>query len=162
MKKLLLALIIALSIPMSCFAHWLPQSEMYVGGVGINCTLGYVKSVYGQPAEKKWFNFDGIRGVTYIYSPTFSITGRTGNMDRRAEDELLVVGFNLKEGSLATPSGITVGMPIETVFGMYGRVPKTTSHDGRHEYIYSVGFREMAFYVNGSENITEIRVGTDW
>ena len=49
-----------------CLAHWLPKSELFVGGVGPGCTLEYVASVYGQPKEKRWFNSDGVRGVTYI------------------------------------------------------------------------------------------------
>lgn len=53
-------------MPDCCFAHWLPKSELFVGGVGPGCTLEYVASVYGQPKEKRWFNSDGVRGVTYI------------------------------------------------------------------------------------------------
>lgn len=47
----------------------LSLSEAYIGGVGPNCTLGYVKSIYGGTQSKRWFNTDGIRGVAYYYSP---------------------------------------------------------------------------------------------
>lgn len=46
-------------MPDCCLAHWLPKSELFVGGVGPGCTLEYVASVYGQPKEKKWFNSYG-------------------------------------------------------------------------------------------------------
>lgn len=145
------------------FAHWMPREEMYVGGVGAGCTLGYVKSVYGEPKEKRWFNSDGVRGVTYKYSEMFSITGRTGNQDSRAEEDLLVVGFSLKDNSLATPSGLTVGIPYETVVGMFGRVEKST-FGGRTSYSYAAPKSpiEMTFYVDSKGIITEIYEGTEF
>ena len=75
MRKILFIFTICLVYSFSniCLAHWLPKSELFVGGVGPGCTLEYVASVYGQPKEKRWFNSDGVRGVTYIYSPYFSI-----------------------------------------------------------------------------------------
>lgn len=119
-----------------CSAHWLPKSELFVGGIGPGCTLEYVASVYGQPKEKRWFNSDGVRGVTYIYSPYFSITGRTGSRDPRPESELIVVGYTLKNNSLSTQSGLTVGIPYETVAGMYGTVKK--EYDSyRNKFYYS-------------------------
>jgi len=145
------------------FAHWMPREEMYVGGVGAGCTLGYVKSIYGEPKEKRWFNSDGVRGVTYKYSNTFSVTGRTGNQDPRAEDDLIVVGFSLKDSSLSTPSGLTVGIPYETVAGMFGRVKKST-YNGRISYSYPApkSLLEMTFYVDSKGIIVEIYEGTDF
>lgn len=68
MRKILFIFTICLVYSFSniCLAHWLPKSELFVGGVGPGCTLEYVASVYGQPKEKRWFNSDGVRGVTYI------------------------------------------------------------------------------------------------
>ena len=130
MKKILLLFTILLLNINVCFAHWMPESETFVGGVGPGCTLGYVKSIYGEPQQKKWFNGDGIRGVAYIYGPLFSITGRTWNNDPRPENDLIVVGYSLKANNLSTPSGITVGIPYSTVSGMYGYEPLTTSYNG--------------------------------
>lgn len=164
MRKILLILGLTILLCQSvAFAHWMPREEMYVGGVGAGCTLGYVKSVYGEPKEKHWFNTDGVRGVTYEYSDTFSVTGRTGNQDPRAEDDLIVVGFSLKDNSLSTPSGLTVGIHYETVAGMFGRVEKST-FDGRISYSYpATQFPiEMTFYVDDKGIITEIYEGTDF
>ncbi|MCH4188650.1 MAG: hypothetical protein LKF74_08235 [Megasphaera sp.] len=163
MKKIILT-IIALALSISCsFAHWLPESETFVGGVGYGCTLEYVKSIYGEPSNKRWFNTDGVRGVTYSYGPLFSVTGRTWDKDQKPEGELTVTGYTLKANNLATPSGLTVGIPYETVANMYGSVPKWTSHDGRTGYIYEFNhLREMIFYVNSNGIINEIVFGTDW
>lgn len=153
-----------------CFAHWLPKSELFVGGVGPGCTLEYVSSVYGQPKEKRWFNSDGVRGVTYVYSPYFSITGRTGSRDPRPEGQLIVVGYTLKNNSLSTPSGLTVGIPYATVAGMYGAVKKEyDSYNNRTYYSYDWTDENchyfqpvISFYVDKNNVITEIYVGTDW
>lgn len=146
------------------------KSELFVGGVGPGCTLEYVASVYGQPKEKRWFNSDGVRGVTYIYSPYFSITGRTGSRDPRPESELIVVGYTLKNNSLSTQSGLTVGIPYKTVAGMYGTVKK--EYDSyRNKFYYSYDWDDekryyfqpvMCFFVDKNNIITEIYVGTDW
>lgn len=150
-------------IPSVTFAHWLPKSETFIGGVGPGCTMGYVASVYGQPAQKKWFNGDGIRGVSYIYSPYFSITSRAGSNDPRPEAETIVVGYSLRNNSLSTPSGLTVGIPYATVKGMYGKADSISNWNGRKGYNYRFPpMGCMTFYVDSNEIITEIYYGTDW
>lgn len=150
------------SSTVACFAHWMPESETYVGGVGPGCTLSYVKSIYGEPDHKSWFNSDGVRGVTYEYGSKFRITGRTGSNDSRAEDDLIVCGYDLKANNLATPSGITVGVPYKTVAGMYGSGAQLKS-GGKVGYSYDFSdMREMSLYVNSDGIIVEIYVGTDF
>lgn len=164
-KKWLVSLtFIAVFMPVVSFAHWLPKTETFVGGVGPGCTLGYVASIYGQPAEKRWFNTDGVRGVTYVYSPYFSITGRTGSKTQRAETDLIVVGYTLKNSYLSTPSGLTVGIPFATVKGMYGWPDYTLRERGEVVYGYNFHdtFGSMAFHVDGNGVITELYYGTDW
>jgi len=161
MKKLFLICFMLLFSMGTCFAHWMPTSETYVGGVGYGCTMGYVKSIYGEPAQKEWFNSDGMRGVWYIYSPTFRVVGRAGNVDTRSENDLTVVGYDSKANNLSTPSGITVGISYDTVAGMYGREPLSRSYDGKMQHIYKFGdMQEMIFYVDDTNIITEIRFGT--
>ena len=145
MRKILFIFTICLVYSFSniCLAHWLPKSELFVGGVGPGCTLEYVASVYGQPKEKRWFNSDGVRGVTYIYSPYFSITGRTGSRDPGPESELIVVGYTLKNNSLSTDRKST---------------RLNSSHDEKRHYFQPV----MCFFVDKNNIITEIYVGTDW
>lgn len=151
-------------IPIIGSAHWLPRSETFVGGVGPGCTLSYVASVYGQPAEKRWFNSDGMRGVTYVYSPYFSITGRVWHTYQTPEGDLPVVGYSLTTSFLATPSGLTVGIPITTVTGMYGTASQViTNRNGEKVYIYDMSPMEsMVFTVNSQKVITKIYYGTDW
>ncbi len=164
MKRILIILsLLLLTCPVPALAHWMPRSEMYVGGVGAGCTMGYVKSVYGEPKEKRWFDTDGVRGVTYRYSDTFSVTGRTGSTDPREEEELEVVGFSLKEDSLATPSGLTVGIPYETVAALFG--PGEESRlGGRLSYSYTARNQavELTFYVDDQGIVTELYEGTEF
>ena len=139
------------------FAHTMTDDEMFVGGVGRGCTLGYVESVYGVPADKKEMRGDGIRAVTYIYS-------RTGQNDMRPESELIVVGFSCKDASLRTPSALAVGMPYAAVTEKFGAADTVlTDDDGRRMYVYDVyhGAREVLFYVNDNDVITEIAVTTE-
>ena len=77
-RKLMLTLVLSLFFALPCFAHSYPLSEAYIGGVGPNCTLGYVKSIYGEPKSKRWFNTDGVRGVAYYYSPSYQVTAEPG------------------------------------------------------------------------------------
>lgn len=162
LKRILMIATFLVTVCVSCFAHSMPGSEMVVGGVGIGCNLRYVKSVYGYPMEIRPFNTDGVKGVTYVYSPAFSITGRTSFRDTRPEDELMVVSFKITNGYLATPSGIRVGDHINKVFNLFGSVPSRINYQNRKGYDYSIGSHCMTFYVNNNNIINEIYAGTDW
>ncbi len=143
------------------FAHSMPREELYAGGVGIGCTLGYVKSVYGEPKEEQRYEGDGIRNVTYIYSPTFSITGRAGISDDRDDEELIVVGFTLTDRSMATPSGVRVGMPYSAVRQRFGSVKKCKFYNGEEAYVYGINAHEMCIYTDDDDIIIKISVGTE-
>ena len=146
-----------------CSAHWMPESEMYVGGIGPGCTMSYVESIYGEPTHRNWFNTDGVRGVTYNYGNEFFVTGRTWSNDRmRKENDLPVVGYRLLANNLSTPSGFTVSVPIKTVAGMYGWGRKF-QYRGKLGYTYEFPYeRSMTFYVDSYGNINEIALGTDF
>ncbi len=165
MKRILfLCAAIFLLCQTAALAHTMTRDEMYVGGVGRGCSLGYVASVYGEPADKKEFRGDGIRSVTYIYSPTFSITAVGGARDVQPESDLRVNGFSCKDAYLKTPSGLAVRMPYSAVVVKFGEATMTkVDEDGRKMYIYDVyhGIQEMVFYVDANEVITEIRAGTE-
>ena len=48
-------------------AHSMTREEMYVGGIGPGCTLGYVQEVYGEPMDKKEFAEKIVQtGETYL------------------------------------------------------------------------------------------------
>lgn len=113
--------------------------------------------------EKRWFNVEQVRGVSYIYNANFSITGRTFNTDPRAEKDLIVVGYSLKNNSLSTSAGLTVGIPYMTVAGMFGYGDRFVNKD-EVSYIYSWedSLTSMEFKVDEKGLIKEIYVGTDW
>ena len=146
-------------------ANSMPVSEMYVGGVGYGTSLGYVKEIYGEPVDKRTFTGDGVRIVAWIYSEYFSVTARTGADDFSPEEDLPVVSFTLKNNSLSTPSGLTVGMNYNEVVKMWGRGEYFESEGGR-SYFYVPADSQipmtLTFYVDADATITEIQLGTDF
>lgn len=157
LRSLLAACIVSLCMAGSCFAHWLPESEMYIGGVGEGCTLEYVKACFGEPKEKKWFNNGSLRGVRYIYGPAFSVTGRVPADDARGENEMTVTNVTLQASNLSTPGGITVGIPFATVSGQYGLgVRNQYGSQLVYEYKLEGTKRAMLFYVGNNGLITQI------
>ncbi len=159
---ILLVTVILLTFHSLAFAHSMPREEMYVGGVGAGCSLGYVSSIYGEPREKTEFRSDGVQVMTYVYSDTFSITGQTYAEDLCAEEDLMVVGFSLKDGSLSTPHGIAVGMPYEKAVELFGYGVWFEAGDAVG-YIYPAegSAVELTFYVDRQGIITEIYEGTE-
>ena len=160
-----LALIFSATIFSTASANSMPREEMYVGGVGYGCKLGYVKELYGEPLERKEFVGDGVRIVTYFYSKYFSVTTRTAAEDISPEERFSVVGFSLKDNSLSTPSGFTVGMNYNEVVKLFGR-GELYEYNGRTGYFYVPSDSgkpiTLTFYVDDMDTITEIELGTDW
>ena len=147
------------------FPHCMPLEEMSVGGVGYGCTLDYVKKIYGEPVDKKIFIGDGVRVVTLIYSEYFSVTARTSAEDTTPENDLQVVGYSLKNNSLSTPAGLTVGMNYNEVVKHWGR-GELVQADDRRGYFYVPAYVQLpvtlTFYVDANAKITEIELGTDF
>lgn len=167
MKKifLLAAILFCMTNFSVASANSMPLEEMSVGGVGYDCTLAYVKKIYGEPADKKIFTGDGVRIVTWFYSENFSVTARTSEDDMTPEENLHVVAFSLKDNSLSTPSGLTVGMSYNEVVKLWGR-GELYVDDGRRSYFYVPAYGylpvTLTFYVDNAATITEIQLGTDF
>lgn len=163
-KSKLAAFIVLFSMLVSsvAFAHNMPREEMYVGGVGPGCTLGYVKEIYGEPIDKIESTTDWLHIVTYKYSESFSITGRSFAEENIPENEMMVAGFVLKDNSLSTPSGIRVGSPYEEVIHKFGYGDEVKL-SGNTYYCFNApnSAVEMSFGVNDDYIITEIRAGTE-
>ena len=163
-KGKLIAFFVFLSLLVSsvALAHSMTREEMYVGGVGPGCTLGYVQEVYGEPMDKKEFADNWIHVVTYIYSENFSVTGRYMTGDDIPEKDINVTGFTLKDNSLATPSGIRVGTPYQEVVQKFGS-GDVVHISGKTYYCYTAPHSavEMSFVVDAKNIITEIRAGTE-
>lgn len=166
MKRIILSLLTMLTVmfSVSCFAHTMPESELFLRGIGPETTLAQVKSIYGEPAKKDAFKGDGVRVVTYIYSPLFEVIGRTYAEDTSPEENIKVVGYSVKDKNITTPSGFAAGMPYQAVVKKFGPGEKFTDYDGRIGYIYSFnsGVTTLTFYVDKNEIISEINLGTDF
>lgn len=156
-------IMLASAVPATCLAHWLPETEYVLGGIGYGCTMGYVRSIYGEPMQKKWFNNDGFRGVQYIYSRDFSVTARVADNDPMPEDDLPVKNVRSALNNICTPTGIAVGIPVTTLTGMYGKGEKK-DYSGRVFYYYKLENtnRSMSFYINNAGFITEIIYAEEW
>ena len=154
MKRIVLFLLTMLSILFSAtsFAHTMPESEMFLRGIGPKTTLAQVKTVYGEPASKDEFKGEGVRVVTYVYSPLFKVFGRTYAEDTSPDEKLTVVGYMVKDKNITTPSGFSV--PGE----------KFKNYNGRIGYIYGFNndVKTLTFYVDKEEKISEINLGTDF
>ena len=163
MKKIfLLCMTIVFLLPALALVHSMPREEMYVGGVGAGCTLGYAKLIYGEPMDRDYFCGDGVRVIKYIFTPEFIVTGRTWAGDTRDEEELEIVSFSLRDSSLSTPSGFTVGSSYEKLIEYFG-YGEEMKIGGRRCYIYQAAGSpvEMSFYVDDNDIITEIYEGTE-
>ncbi|MDO5297543.1 MAG: hypothetical protein Q4F00_13115 [bacterium] len=143
-------------------AHWMPKEEMKVGGIGAGSTLAEVEKTFGKPQKIKRLDEGWIRVVIYEYSPDFQVTARVPSEEKCSEKNMPVVGFRLRNNSLATPSGITVGMPYSVVEGKFGAVERSTD-EPRASYSYQAknSAVEMTFYVDDHNVITEIYEGSE-
>ena len=166
LKRIVLLILTMLSILFSatCFAHTMPESEMFLRGIGPKTTLAQVKTVYGEPAGKDEFKGEGVRVVTYVYSPLFKVFGRTYAEDTSPDEKLTVVGYMVKDKNITTPSGFSVGMPYQAVVKKFGPGEKFKDYDGRIGFIYSFNneVKTLTFYVDKEEKISEINLGTDF
>ena len=166
MKRIVLFLLTMLSILFSAtsFAHTMPESEMFLRGIGPKTTLAQVKTVYGEPVSKDEFKGEGVRVVTYVYGPLFKVFGRTYAEDTSPDEKLTVVGYMVKDKNITTPSGFSVGMPYQAVVKKFGPGEKFTDYDGRIGYIYSFNnvVKTLTFYVDKEDKISEINLGTDF
>ena len=147
--------------------HFIPKEELSIGGISLECTLGYVKEIYGEPTEvvrrEHKTNSGKIGTLTYItykYSDTFVIQGVISDRKPQGEDEARILFIYIDDNSLSTPSGFTVGMPYSAVAEMFGEKRKIT-RQGRNIYSYSTdrgGFFRLDFYVDDTETIKAIQV----
>ena len=136
-------------------AHNMPEEEMAIGGVGYGCTLGYVKSIYGEPQEKKWIRNGELK---YIYSSSFVVIGWRYYPYDQEEDNMAVGGVILSDNSLATPSGFTVGMPYQSVVNAFGEGIDYNKNGVYHYHPKRKRAYSFCFKVNGQGLITEISI----
>ena len=90
-----------------------PASEASLGGITLGSPMSYVRSVYGEPTETAWgkdrLNQDA---KSYRYGKGFFIL-------ERLYDNTVAELMTSANNGIATPMGITVGVPKSTVDQLY-------------------------------------------
>lgn len=169
MKKICLTIIFAVMFSIIGFAHSMPSSELAVGGISLGSTLGYVKSVYGEPAQTENFSFpigsSRMYRATYVYGPLLTISGRILSSSPPEEQEYAVYEVALQANNLSTPSGITVGMPYSKVVALFGEGKYYfDSSKNRVGYVYQMprSLKEMILYLDKDNTVVEIYLGEDF
>ena len=91
-----------------------PDSEASLGGITLGSPMSYVRSIYGAPTDRVPTK-DYIRQDAFsnIYGNSFYVIEYPKNS---SVEELYVTANN----GIATPLGITVGVPKSTVDTLYG------------------------------------------
>ncbi len=140
------------------FAHEMPDEEMRLGGIAAGDTLGYVKMIFGDPSSKNGFDSTDYHMMLYMYSPTFMVEGLTPKTNPLSEQEMCVCNIILKDNSLMTPSGISVGTAYENVFAMFGKSSRESHIRGTNSYYYNGNGKYIAFIVDDKGIITSIVV----
>ncbi len=93
----------------------IPREDVALGGIPLNATEEYVRSVYGAPDDIS-YKTDGAFGKTrkFVYGTSFFVTFNN-------RDKVIDVMSNGNNG-LKTPPGFAVGMPMSEVKAHYGSV----------------------------------------
>ena len=107
---------LSMMVVSTCLAYTfgpVPASEASLGGIALGSPMSYVRSVYGEPTETAWGK-DRLNqeAKSYRYGKGFFILERL--YDNTVE-ELMTSANN----GIATPMGITVGVPQSTVDSLY-------------------------------------------
>ena len=150
------------------YPNEMPSSEMTLGGiVPLNTTLRDVKSMFGEPSDKKVYEGEGAHVVTYSYGSLFKVYGRTGIPRDKSlmliENNIPVIGYSIKANNLSTRSGIRVGMPYQKVVDLYGIGRMFTENNKIISFFYSnKKLQTISFYVDSNGIIKEISVGQEW
>jgi hypothetical protein len=169
MKKLCLTILLSCLCCFGVFAHSMTSSELAVGGVTLGSTLGYVKSVYGEPSQVETssnpMGSSRMYRAVYVYGPLLTISGRTLGDGTENENEYAVYEVALRANNLSTPSGIMVGMPYSKVVALFGQGKYYYDNSkGLGGYVYQMphSLKEMILYLDGNKNIAEIYLGEDF
>ena len=118
MKKILLSticcMIMFIGTVMVCSAQIAPE-RVALGGIQVGATMGYVKSIYGEPSWSE-SSFDRMFGqtlTTHHYGETLSIV----YTENGRVNDIRSTGNN----GFATPDGVRVGMNVGALQKVYGQ-----------------------------------------
>ena len=141
---------------------YLDKGDGSTGTIKIGDTLGTVSAILGSEYELKDFKGDGIRMVKYVYPDETFFYGRTSQRDTRAEEEIPIKGYTIKNSALHTASGICVGRSYEELAGKFGPgqqlASKYEKQDGLITYIYDLykEVKEFSVRVDSAGTIKEM------
>jgi len=157
MKRILLLLISVCCLAgfTICYAN-IANEELSLGGITLQSSTDYVRSVYGEPERivKSNSRFTGPM-QTYYYGTSFRLMVKDGKVT-----QLDSTGNN----GIKTPSGISVGMTrndLETIYGKPNRVNRDSA-GYISDYYYgsdSNYYTGAKFNFNGSGRISAISIG---
>lgn len=92
----------------------IPDSEASLGGITLGSPMSYVQSVYGAPNDR-------VPTKDYIHQDAFNnIYGNSFYVIEYPKDGTVEELYVTTNNGLATPLGITVGVPKSTVDKLYG------------------------------------------
>ena len=137
------------------YVREIPESELNIGGIVPGQDIDYVEQVYNKPGKIDDQGFFKI----YNYNDTFVVKAKMNNGFK-------VTSVAIYEKGLATPGGLTVGMPYADVVKKFKRVnPVKFKGEGVEaklkgcmDYTYFCGKKQMVFLVDKKDIVRGIRV----
>lgn len=125
-----------------------PDSEASLGGITLGSLMSYVRSIYGAPTDRVPTK-DYIRQDAFsnIYGNSFYVIEYPKNS---SVEELYVTANN----GLATPMGITVGIPKSTVDKLYG---EGSFVQGSYRYLTQEGKVIQIKYVDDANDVAVVK-----
>ena len=154
-----LAVLATMGISSMCFAT-IPDSELYLGGVGINTTNKEVQEMYGDPwalasdgnNHALWRG--GIKTYEYGKEKTYKIT---------FNDNKAIQVLTKANNGLETPAGLHVGMSKEDVLDFYKEPDSVQETENVYKWFYQTEDNEnkgMSITIDKeTEKVKEIIVG---
>lgn len=106
-----------------------PATEATLGGIRLGSSVEYMYQVYGSPTERFWAkSYMNQRELFFRYGNGFYILPGRSTIQELYTD---------RNNGIATPAGITVGVPKTTVEYLYGEADYMNS--GRVRYYTTEG-----------------------
>ena len=116
LKRGLIVLILLLLVSSTCFAGPVSDGEISLGGISVNSTAAYVKSVYGEPTKIR-NEYDGEEDAwehVWYYGNAVEICFHAD--DWNTVSHVIVTANN----GFSTPVGVYVGMRESALGEIYG------------------------------------------
>jgi len=148
--KKVFCVLIALMIMISdtCFAGSVGDSEISLGGISVNSTASYIRSVYGEPTKirDEYNGEEDIWERVWYYGRDVKIYFH--DSDRSTVSHVIVTANN----GFSTPAGVYVGMRESALEEVYGAPMTPKSYN--HGYTDKNGIWHSHSYYRSASNMT--------